>query len=319
MNPMTDNYQKDGLYSIILLSYYSEERIINVYEKIAQRMEKEDIPFEFIIIDDGSKDNSYNVALGLESENERVRAYQLSKNFTSHYAKFAGFSVSKGDCVTSIPDDFQLPLDVVVEMYHLWQSGNKLVVPFRKTRDDGFIKAVFSRLYYFLMGKLSEVNYPQGGADAFLADREIVEILNRIEPRNTSSIIEVLRLGFNPYFLPFDRPKSTVVKSRWTMSKKIKLAKDTFFSFSSFPIRMITIIGLISFIFSITLIFISIYVKLIGYQSLGGLSIPGWTSTVIIISFFSGLILFSLGVIAEYIWRIFDEVKGRPGFIIKKK
>lgn len=319
MKKMTDNCQKEGLYSIILLSYYSEERIINVYEKIVQRMEKENIPFEFIIIDDGSKDNSYNVALELEGKDDRVCAYQLSKNYTSHYAKFAGFSVSKGDCVTSVPDDFQMPLDIIVEMYRLWQDGNKLVVPFRKSRNDGFVKAAFSRLYYFLMGKLSEANYPPGGADGFLADREIVEKLNKIEPRNTSSIVEVLRLGFNPYFLPFDRPKSTVVNSRWTMSKKIKLAIDTFFSFSSFPIKMITTVGLISFMFSITLIFISIYVKLKGYQSFGGISIPGWTSNVIIISFFSGLILFSLGVIAEYIWRIFDEVKGRPGFIIKKK
>ena len=319
MSQVTDIYQKDGLYSIILLSYYSEEHIIDVYKTIVQRMEKEDISFEFIIVDDGSKDNSYNVALELESKDDRVQAYQLSRNFTSHYAKFAGFSVSKGDCVTSIPDDFQLPLDVVVEMYRLWQSGNKLVVPFRKFRDDGFIKSAFSRFYYFIMGKLSEANYPPGGADAFLADREIVETLNRIEPRNTSSIIEVLKLGFNPYFLPFSRPKSKMVKSRWTMSKKIKLAKDIFFSFSSFPIKMITRIGLASFMFSIILIFLSIYVKLKGYQSLGGLTIPGWTSTVIIISFFSGLILFSLGIISEYIWRIFDEVKGRPSFIIKKK
>lgn len=305
---------RDGLLSIILLSYYSENRIKDVFEKTKQRFEKENINFEFIIIDDGSKDNSFNVAKELANEDERVRAFQLSRNYTSHYAKFAGFSVSKGDCATSIPDDFQLPLDILINMYRSWQKGHNLVVPCRRSRSDGIINDFFSKTYYTTMNKLSDVKFPQGGADIFLADREIIDILNKcIHPRNTSTTIEVLRLGYDPLFLPYDRPKSSFGKSRWTFKKKLKLFKDTFLASSSFPIKFISWLGSTAFIFSLFLIIFYIYAKLSGK-----IEIQGWTTIIVIISFFSGCILLSLSIVAEYIWRIFEEVKGRPGFIIKQ-
>jgi glycosyltransferase involved in cell wall biosynthesis len=210
------------LFSIILLSYYSQDRIPGVFERVANVMEKEQIPFEFIVIDDGSKDNSYKVACELEKKDKRVRAYSLSRNYTSHYAKFAGFSVSKGACVTSIPDDMQQPLDTYIEMYRQWEKGNKLVIPYRVSRNDGWLKDLFAKSYYKLMNRLSVVNYPPGGFDVFLADREIIDILNeRIHPINTSTASEVLRLGFDPVFIPYHRPK-TKNKSRWTFRKKTK-------------------------------------------------------------------------------------------------
>ena len=186
------------LLSIILLSYHSKDRILDAFQKTSQILENENIPFEFIIIDDGSKDNSYQIALDLEKEDNRVRAYQLSRNFTSHYAKFAGFSLCGGACATSMPDDGQQPIETYVTMYRQWEQGNKLVIPYRITRNDGFLKDFFSRLFYRLMNSLSIVNYPPGGCDVFLADREIIDILNkRIHPINTSTTVEVLRLGFD--------------------------------------------------------------------------------------------------------------------------
>jgi polyisoprenyl-phosphate glycosyltransferase len=310
---------QEGLLSIILLSYYSGKKINLVYEKVKERMESELIPFEFIIIDDGSKDDSFEIACRLEKEDKRVIAYQLSRNYTSHYAKFAGFSVCHGACATSMPDDFQQPMETYVQMYRQWEKGNKLVIPYRISRKDGLIKDLFSKSYYFLMNILSEIKYPPGGCDVFLADREIIDILNeRIHPLNTSTTIEVLRLGFDPVFIPFNRPKGKL-KSRWTFRKKLKQAEDAFFSSSNFPIKLITYMGLITSLFSFILIIFTIAAKLFGERSLGGFSIPGWTTTVIFISLFSGLILFSLGIIAEYIWRIYEEVKDRPGYIIKKK
>ena len=129
-----------------------------------------------------------------------------------------------------MPDDFQVPLDTVVEMYRIWEKGNKVVIPHRDDRDDPIISKIFSNLYYSLMNKLSEVNFPKGGADIFLADREIIDLFNKyIHPKNTSTIIEVLRLGFDPVYLPFDRPVGNNSKSRWTLRKKMRLAMDTFF------------------------------------------------------------------------------------------
>ncbi|TVR78494.1 MAG: glycosyltransferase [Chitinophagaceae bacterium] len=307
------------LLSLVLLSYYSADKIHDVYSKVVDVMEKESIPFEFIIMDDGSKDDSYKIGLDLEKKDPRVRAYKLSRNYTSHYSRLAAFSISKGACATSIPDDLQLPLDIVVKMYRLWESGEKVVIPFRAYRKDGVIKDFFSNSYYNIMNAISDVSFPKGGADGFLVDREIIDILNnKIRPINTSTIIEVLRLGFDPVFIPYRRP-TVNEKSRWTASKKIKLAMDTILASSSFPIKMITLLGVSSIFISFLFIVLSVVIKFTTDSRLLGFSIPGWTTNFILISFFSGMILFSLGIIAEYIWRIHEEVKDRPGFIIRKK
>ncbi len=305
--------------SIIFLSYYSEKRVEDVFCKTKEVMERENIPFEFIIVDDGSKDNSYDTALELEKKHENVKAFQLSKNYTAHYAKFAGFSLCLGACATSMPDDFQQPLNTYVEMYRQWEKGNKLVIPYRLSRNDGFIKDIFSKIFYKIMNALSDIKYPPGGCDVFLIDRELIDIFNtKISPINTSTTIEVLRMGFDPVFIPFHRPK-VKSKSRWTFKKKLKYAADSFFTSSNFPIKLIIFSGFITSFFSILLIITTILFKLLGEKSIGGFSVPGWATIVIFISLFSGLILFSLGIIAEYIWRIYEEVKNRPGYIIKKK
>ncbi len=308
-----------NMLSLILLSYQSQDRIKPVYNKVIEILEKENIPFEFIIIDDGSKDDSYKIACEIEKQDQRVRAFQLSRNITSHYAKFAGFSMCKGECVTSIPDDFQLPLEVVVKMYRLWEKGHKIVIPFRASRNDGVIKDALSNFYYKIMNRISDVSFPKGGADGFLIDREILDIFNeRIHPINTSSTVEALRMGFDPVFIPFDRP-AREGRSRWTIKKRYKLALDTILSSSSFPIKLITILGILSVVLSILLIVAVLIIKIYSKSGLLGITIPGWTTSFILISFFSGLILFSLGIIAAYIWLIYEEVKNRPGFIIKKK
>lgn len=306
--------------SLILLSYYSGERIVKAYQKLSEILGNEKITFELIIIDDGSKDNSYEIALKLEKDYSNVIAYQLSKNYTSHYAIFAGLSVCNGLCAMPIVDDEQQPYQSVVEMYRLWQNGEKIIIPYRVKRNDGFLNNFFANTYYKIINELSDLKFPEGGADLFFIDREVVDILNsRIHAINTSSITEVLRLGYNPYFYAYERVKGTNAKSRWTLKKKIRLFKDTFFSSSTWPVKVITFLGLFFSLFSILIIVFYTYIRFLGNTSFWGENMPGWTSTVVIISFFSGLILFSLGIIAEYIWRIYEEVKNRPGYLIKKK
>ena len=310
---------RKGLYSIILLSYYSENRIEPVYKEVDKRLKEEGIDYEFIIIDDGSKDNSYQVATKLEEEHNNVRAYQLSRNYTAHYAKFAGFSVAKGDIVTSMPDDWQTPMDVYIKMYREWQNGAQVIIPYRNKRNDGFITELFARTYYWIMNHLSDVSLPPLGADVFAIDRELVDIFNeRIHPINTSTLIEVLRLGFDPLYIPYERPQNIYCKSRWTFKKKYRLFKDTFYASSNFPIKLISGMGFLSYMLSIIVIMISVILKLTGQEKLGGFKILGWTTTLIIISFFCGLILLSISIIAGYLLRVFDEVKNRPGYIIKR-
>ena len=149
---------REGLYSIILLSYFSAERIESVFEIVDKRLKAEEIKYEFIIIDDGSSDNSYQVAKQLADRHDEVQAFQLSRNFTAHYAKFAGFTLAKGDLVTSMPDDWQTPMDVYVRMYREWQQGAKVIIPYRNKRNDGFLNEFFARSYYKIMNCLSVVD-----------------------------------------------------------------------------------------------------------------------------------------------------------------
>lgn len=301
--------------SIILLSYQSENRLEDVFLTLKACLVGEQIPFELIIIDDGSTDSSYENALQLEKNNENIKAFQLSRNYTSHYAIFAGLSKVEGSCAVAVPDDFQVPLETVVRMYRFWEKGNKVVIPYRDNRNDALFTKILSNLYYATMNTLSEVSFPKGGADVFLADREVVNIFNKhIHAKNTSTIIEVLRLGFDPVYIPFIRPHSTNPKTRWTFKKKLRLALDTFFSSSSFPIKFISGLGISSFGLTIALIVYYFIARVSGI-----IDVPGWTLLVITVTFFSGLILLSLGILAEYVWRIFEEVKDRPGFIIKEK
>ncbi|MCX6266789.1 MAG: glycosyltransferase [Bacteroidetes bacterium] len=283
-------------------------------------MDKEDIPFEFIVIDDGSNDNSYELAQALEKRYPAVKAYQLSRNYTSNYAIFAGLTLTQGQCSVILPDDGQPSPIAIVEMYRIWEKGEKMVFLNRSSRKDIWLTNLFANSFYKVMDYLADVQYPPGGTETFLIDREIIDIVNsRIHSINTAIIPELLRLGYNPLHLEYDRPRGDRDKSRWTFKKKMKLAKDIFFSSSSFPIKLISFLGIFSSGFSIMLIVLYSYVKILGNNSFWGFSPPGWTSTVLFISFFSGLILFSLGIIAEYIWRIYEEVKARPGYIIKKK
>jgi dolichol-phosphate mannosyltransferase len=283
-------------------------------------MKENGIPFEFIVVDDGSEDESFELALELERNNDNVRAFKLSRNYGSNYAVFAGLSLSRGACATFIPDDEQLPYQKIAEMYGLWKAGEKIIVPYRSGRNDGFMTNLAARTFYSIINSMSEVRFPQGGADAFLIDRELIDLLNeRIHPINTAIIPEVLRLGFSPCFIPYERVRGTNVKSRWTLKKKMRFFKDIFFSGSTWPIRIITWLGFIFAVLAFCMIIFYGYIAIFGNPDFWGEKLPGWTSTVVIISFFSGITLFSLGIIAEYIWRIYEEVKGRPGYIIRKK
>jgi len=167
----------------MLLSYFSSERIESVFREVDRRMQDEGICYEFIIIDDGSTDNSYQVASALADKYTQVRAYQLSRNFSAHYAMFAGFSLARGDIVTAMPDDWQTPMDVYIRMYREWQNGAQVIIPYRDKRNDGFMNEIFARSYYKIMNSLSDVSLPPLGADIFAIDRQLVDIINeRIHP-----------------------------------------------------------------------------------------------------------------------------------------
>ena len=310
------------LFSVILLAFHSGDKLNCAYDKLVEIFRKENIQFELIIVNDGSKDSDLTreISKNLEVANKNVRYYELSRNYTSHYAAFAGLSKCSGEIAALIPDDEQQPYETLVRAFRLWEGGEKVIFPVRSNRNDPKLSKFFSGMFYKFMSKTTDFEYPKYGLDTWVVDREIIDILNnRISPRNTTTITEILFLGYDPKIIFYERLKSINSRSRWTFKKKFKLASDWFFTTTRFPIKMVSVLGVLSFLLSIAMIVFYVYIKVFGNDSFWKSNqVPGWVSLVVIISFFSGLILLSLAMVAEYIWRIFEEVKGRPGYIIKK-
>ena len=308
-----------GKLSIILLAYQSEKRLEKAVTEIDTSLSAAGIPHEIVIIDDGSTDQSFAKARELAQRMENISAYSLSRNYTSPMAQFAGLEMCTGQCACPMPDDGQRPIAHIIDMYRLWEKGHKIILGYREGRDDGRVNDFFSNGYYSFMNRFSEITFPPGGSDGYLIDREIIDLLNtRISKRNTTPVIELLKLGYSTVFVPYQRPQRAG-KSRWTLRKKINLALNTFFASSIFPLRMITWLGLIIFCFSLLAILLIIAAKLFSDNTLFGFPIQGWTTIVVLMTMFNGILMLSIGVVSEYLWRIYEEVKQRPPYIIRDK
>jgi len=308
-----------GKLSIILLAYQSEKRLEKAVTEIDTSLSAAGIPHEIVIIDDGSTDQSFAKARELAQRMENISAYSLSRNYTSPMAQFAGLEMCTGQCACPMPDDGQRPIAHIIDMYRLWEKGHKIILGYREGRDDGRVNDFFSNGYYSFMNRFSEITFPPGGSDGYLIDREIIDLLNtRISKRNTTPVIELLKLGYGTVFVPYQRPQRAG-KSRWTLRKKINLALNTFFASSIFPLRMITWLGLIIFCFSLLAILLIIAAKLFSDNTLFGFPIQGWTTIVVLMTMFNGILMLSIGVVSEYLWRIYEEVKQRPPYIIRDK
>jgi len=301
--------------SIILLSYNSEKFLWDACSKVKSEMEKNRIPFEIIIIDDGSADNSYKVALELEKKHTFIKSYQLSKNSGAFNAIYAGLSVAGGDCATVIPDDGQLPAGVIVKMYREWGKGAKIIIPHRIVREDNFTQRFCANIFYVFINLVSKVKFPRGGADSFLIDREIIELVNTgFNPADTPIIAGLLNIGFDPVFIPYKRPAGINKKTRWTLLKRYQLFLDILYSSSLFPIWFIKITGNI-FTIAGFFLFLMYLIKLPDQNDTAKSNF--FIGALILIS--TGVILSALGILAEYIRRIYFNNNKYHGFIIKKK
>jgi dolichol-phosphate mannosyltransferase len=300
-------------FSIVVPVYFNE---INLPETIPQLLSlAADLPayqLELILVDDGSGDGSLQVLRRFQLENPGViKVVKLTRNFGSMAAIQAGFTVATGDCVGMISADLQDPPGLFVEMLSQWEKGCKAVFAVRQDREEHFIQKTFSNAYYSLVRRFALENYPTGGFDFFLVDRQVVADLNRIQEKNTNIMTLVYWLGYQPVMIPYIRRQRKKGKSRWTLSKKFKLFIDTFVAFSFFPIRILSLLGLFvalgSFMYGAFVLF---------YWFVFGIEVKGYVPIVVVLSFNSGLQMAMLGVLGEYLWRTLDEVRRRPQFVI---
>ena len=299
-------------FSIVVPVYYNEENIPHTIPRLlglGQRLPAYNL--ELVFVDDGSGDGSFRALQEEQKKDRRIKIVKLSRNFGSVAAVQAGLLYATGDCVGVIAADLQDPPELFVDMIHEWEGGKKVVLAVREGRQDGLLQKCFSGGYYFLMRKLAIKDYPKGGFDFVLLDRQIVEEVNRIDEKNTNIDTLIYWLGHDRSTIPYLRRKRQHGKSRWTLSKKIKLFIDSFVSFSFAPIRMMSLIGLITAGLSFAYGIVAIVAAL-----RGEIPIRGWTTLIVVLTFLLGLIMVMLGIIGEYLWRILDEVRKRPSYVV---
>lgn len=301
--------------SIVIPVYFNEENLPETISRLLDLQNKlNQYQFELIFVDDGSKDKSLDMLLSFQIKNPKeIKIVKLTRNFGSMSAIQAGLTVSSGDCVGVIAADLQDPPELFVDMLKHWENGIKAVLAIRKNRQDPPLQKIFSKSFYSLLRKYAIQDYPKNGFDFMLIDKQIVEEVNKIREKNTNLFTLIFWLGYNYVTIPYTRVARTKGKSKWTLGKKIKLFIDSFVAFSYFPIRIVSVLGII---FALTAFVYGIYVF---YNWIHGtIKIEGWTTLIIILAFTAGLQMIMLGVLGEYLWRILDESRKRPSFVIDK-
>jgi glycosyltransferase involved in cell wall biosynthesis len=271
------------------------------------------VDYEFVFINDGSDDNSLQELISLYESDSKVKIINFSRNFGQVSAIVAGYKEVVGNVVVNMSADLQEPVSLIEEMINKWKAGNEIVICHRIDREDSFIANNASKVFYKLM-KYVNPKMPKGGFDFILMDKKVIDGLNQIDERNRFLQGDILWMGFNVAFIPYNRLKRTIGKSQWTLSKKLKYFIDGLLNTSYIPIRMMSLLGIIISFLGF------IYAVVIAYNRfINNTPFDGWAPIMILILIIGGLIMLMLGIIGEYVWRTYDETRKRPLYIIKDK
>ena len=297
--------------SIIIPVYYNEPNLKPLYEDLKEKVLCKLDEYEIVMVDDGSGDNSWQEMNKLSKIDDNIKLIKLSRNFGSHSAILAGYLNCTGDCAVIKAADLQEPSELILDMFESWKNGNKVVLAVRSDREEGFAQKIFSNMYYWLIRKFVIKTMPKGGFDCFLVDRKVIEVLRLLDEKNSAITLQILWSGFKTDKIYYVRKAREIGKSRWTLSKKIKLVIDSMMGFSYFPIKFISGVG--TFIFIGTFIY-AIYLLIA--SAIFGISVPGFATLAILVLIAFGTIMLTLGILGEYIWRGFDAARNRPPYII---
>jgi dolichol-phosphate mannosyltransferase len=298
-----------ALISIIIPVYDEEENIPGLHMLLQEFAERSGDEFEFIFVDDGSSDRSFSVLRDLSGKDPRIKIIKLSRNFGSHAACLAGLSYARGDACAFISADLQDPPEMVQNLIDEWKRGHEVIIGVREWEERSL--RTFPRLYYKLVRRFALKNMPEGGTDVFLIDRKVVDAVTSMKEKNTSIFGLILWSGFRQKLITYKKGIRQKGVSKWTTGKKIKLFIDTFVSFSYFPVRMISVLGIL-----IALLGFLYALFIIANRLFFSVPVEGWASLMVVLLMVSGVQLVMLGVIGEYLWRNFDESRKRPVFII---
>ena len=298
--------------SVILPSYNEEKMIAVAAETLAGILDAVKIPFELLFINDGSKDGTWNEICRAREKDSRVCGVCFSRNFGKEAAMFAGLEKARGDCCVVLDCDLQHPPEKIVEMYRLWEQGYEVVEGIKHDRgEETGLHRFAANTFYGIISKATGIDMASS-SDFKLLDRKVVDTLNAMPERNVFFRALSFWVGFKKTEVTYDVRERTAGESKWSTRSLIKYAITNIGSFSSAPLHLITILGFITLAISIVFSIVALV------QKLAGTALGGFTTVIILLLFLGSIMMISLGIIGYYIARIYDEIKGRPRYIIEE-
>jgi len=300
--------------SIVIPIFNEEHTILELYNSLFPVLTKLDYAYEIIFVDDGSHDNSFNILSDLAEKDGNVKIIKFSRNFGQQSAYAAGIAHVSGKATILMDGDLEDPPGLIPDMIKLWEEGNKVVYTIKISRKEGFIMKILFNSFYKILKFMAGESLPYGAGIFSLIDKEVVKVLNSMPEKN--KYLSGLRAyaGFRQIGIKFNSQKRHFGKPRQSLVRHLRLALNAIFSFSYLPLRMATLsgflIGAFGFIMSLIIVI---------HRIIKGSIVQGWASIICVVLIVGAVQLISLGIVGEYILRIFDAVKQRPEYIIENK
>ncbi len=301
------------MYSIVIPIFNEEETLPVLQSRLNAALASFDQPFEVILVDDGSTDKSFELMHGIHKKDPRFKIIRFSRNFGHQIAISAGMDYATGDAVVIMDGDLQDPPEILASFIAKWKEGYEVVYAIRTKRKENIFKRAAYAIFYRLLSKISSIEIPLDSGDFCLMDRRVVASIRSLPERKR--FVRGLRswVGFRQVGVAYERDGRYAGAPKYTIAKLFGLAYDGIFSLSTAPLRIAVYIGFaMSLLAMIGGLFV-IYEKIV-HQ----IAIAGWASTIVVVMFLGGIILFTMGIIGEYISRIYEEVKQRPLYIVRE-
>lgn len=300
----------------IVVPVYNEEDVIPELVRQLKRFAgtQKKYEFEFILVEHGSHDDSFKMLKKYAQKDKRIKVLQLAKNVECDGGLAAGMQYARGEACVMIMADLQEPIDLIADFLRKWESGYEIVYGVVKKRTASKMRNFNSRLFYNLINLLTGNMFPKNASDFRLVDRKVYEAINSMPEQNKYLRGLVIWTGYSSIGIPFDRIKRFADESKANFKTVLKVAVNGIFSFSYIPLRMVTGIGMLMTMVSFVMILVYLYL-----YAINGQINPGVNTIIVLLLFLFGILFFVLGIISEYLVRIYDEAKKRPHYLVKDK
>ncbi|QLY79090.1 glycosyltransferase family 2 protein [Clostridium intestinale] len=304
------------LISIVVPMYYEEKVADECYKRLKEVMQDNNINYEFIFVNDGSKDRTFEILSKIAEEDKNTKIISFSRNFGHQIAVTAGVDKAKGDAVVVIDADLQDPPELIPKMIGLWNDGYKVVYAKRKKRKgESFFKLFTAGMFYRTLDKMTDIDIPLDTGDFRLMDRDVVNVLKTMKENNRFVRGMVSWVGFKQTPIEYERDERFAGETKYPLKKMIKFASDGIISFSAKPLKLMGSLGVFCVSISLIIFLYALIRKLTNDVNV----VSGWASIMTAVTFLGGVQLLSISVLGEYIGRIYDESKGRPLYVIEKE